>query len=118
MISHDNAVWTSNAFLSNEPEIAMPGKEHTIVSYLPLSHIAAQALDIFFPLIGSSGIGCGSVAHIQRSLEVFLAATERRWPTGCNCRAGAEKAFYINTYYARPDALRGSLKVTVVGLVT
>jgi hypothetical protein len=42
MISHDNAFWTSVAFLSNEPEIAQAGKNHTIVSYLPLSHIAAQ----------------------------------------------------------------------------
>ena len=30
--------------LTNEPEISRPGRTHDIVSYLPLSHIAAQVL--------------------------------------------------------------------------
>lgn len=84
MISHDNACWTSIAFLSNEPEIAKPGRVHTIVSYLPLSHIAAQALDIIFPIVGASGLG-----------------------------EGESRAFQIETYFARPDALKGSLKTTL-----
>ena len=84
MISHDNACWTSMAFLTNEPAISQPGGEHTIVSYLPLSHIAAQALDIFFPVVGVAGMG-----------------------------AGADKAFDICVYFARPDAIRGSLRNTL-----
>jgi acyl-CoA synthetase (AMP-forming)/AMP-acid ligase II len=84
MISHDNACWTSMAFLVNEPGISEPGGEHDIVSYLPLSHIAAQALDIFFPIVGTSGLG-----------------------------EGAAKSFKICVTFARPDALRGSLKDTL-----
>ena len=84
MISHDNACWTSMAFLTNETAISQPGGEHTIVSYLPLSHIAAQALDIFFPVVGVAGMG-----------------------------AGADKAFDICVYFARPDAIRGSLRNTL-----
>ena len=84
MISHDNACWTSMAFLVNEPGISEPGGDHDIVSYLPLSHIAAQALDIFFPIVGTSGLG-----------------------------EGAAKSFKICVTFARPDALRGSLKDTL-----
>lgn len=84
MISHDNACWTSMAFLMNEAGISEPGGQHDIVSYLPLSHIAAQALDIFFPIVGTSGLG-----------------------------EGAAKSFKICVTFARPDALRGSLKDTL-----
>lgn len=72
------------AFLVNEPEISRPGRKHDIVSYLPLSHIAAQALDIFFPIVGTAGLG-----------------------------EGADKSFQICVTFARPDALRGSLKDTL-----
>jgi hypothetical protein len=55
-----------------------------IVSYLPLSHIAAQALDIIFPIVGTAGLG-----------------------------EGESRSFQIQTYFARPDALKGSLKDTL-----
>jgi long-chain-fatty-acid--CoA ligase ACSBG len=69
MISHDNMVWTSNMMASH-----MGGVHHTdrMVSYLPLSHIAAQLLDI--------GLAC--------------------------CFGG-------KIYFARPDALRGTIGETL-----
>lgn len=52
MISHDNALFTGASMLENmEPR--KETEEH-VVSYLPLSHIAAQMLDIYFPLISCS----------------------------------------------------------------
>jgi long-chain-fatty-acid--CoA ligase ACSBG len=69
MISHDNITWTGQNFLDH----VMPcNYEERIVSYLPLSHIAGQLIDIYFPLL----IG------------------------GC-------------TYFAQPDALKGSLTTTL-----
>lgn len=68
MLSHDNVIWVSKAF----------GKrihlnyEAVTVSYLPLSHIAAQMLDIWLPI----------------------------------CHGGT-------TYFAQPDALKGSLVSTM-----
>lgn len=43
MISHDNYIWTKKSLeqFSNRPK-----KPYTIVSYLPLSHVASQFADI------------------------------------------------------------------------
>lgn len=48
MLSHDNLVWTAWTCLKHM-DCGHKGPEH-IVSYLPLSHIAAQELDIFMPI--------------------------------------------------------------------
>lgn len=47
MISHDNAVWTTGVMAEAYMDI-----NHTdrIVSYLPLSHIAAQIIDLHIPM--------------------------------------------------------------------
>uniref|UniRef100_A0A673X6Q1 long-chain-fatty-acid--CoA ligase n=1 Tax=Salmo trutta TaxID=8032 RepID=A0A673X6Q1_SALTR len=69
MLSHDNITWTSNA------AGAMTGLQHgveCVVSYLPLSHVAAQVNDMWI----------------------------------CMRFAGA-------TYFADPDALKGSLGTTL-----
>ncbi|EGD73701.1 AMP dependent ligase [Salpingoeca rosetta] len=49
MITHDNVTWTSATLAASLPNMTF-GKEH-IVSYLPLSHIAAQILDMHAPMI-------------------------------------------------------------------
>ena len=77
MISHDNASWTAKALLSH---VGFPEKEDQhIVSYLPLSHIAAQVLDVLAPI------------------QVV------------NCLRGN-----ATVHFARPDALKGTLKDTLV----
>lgn len=60
MLSHDNMIWTIKSILLSQKHIAFWGKDsvpcHAIISYLPLSHIAAQCLDIYGPLmIGYQG---------------------------------------------------------------
>ncbi|XP_040595130.1 long-chain-fatty-acid--CoA ligase ACSBG2 isoform X2 [Mesocricetus auratus] len=51
MLSHDNITWTAGA-MSRELELShhILGQQNTIVSYLPLSHISAQMLDIWVPI--------------------------------------------------------------------
>jgi len=69
MLSHDNITWTA---LSTSIYFNMtPGKEQ-IVSYLPLSHIAAQLADIYMSVVNAG-----------------------------------------TTYFAQPDALKGSLGGTL-----
>lgn len=48
MLSHDNITWTSNSLMVQFENLQM-GKE-CVVSYLPLSHIAGQMLDLFLTL--------------------------------------------------------------------
>lgn len=68
MLSHDNCTWTTEAL--NVVLNATP--VDTFVSYLPLSHIAAQMCDIYVPA-----------------------------------------AFGASVYFAKPDALKGSLGETL-----
>ena len=79
MVSHDNALWTCEAGLAHHAELANEGFSCRVVSFLPLSHIAAQVTDIFAP--------------------IFYAGT-RGLPS--------------TTYFARPDALKGSLRDTLL----
>ena len=48
MLSHDNLTWDSYSVTVHLEELQM-GKE-VLVSYLPLSHVAGQMVDIFIPL--------------------------------------------------------------------
>lgn len=75
MLSHDNLTWTAQSILHLFP----PGTEghERAVSYLPLSHIAAQMLDIHAP--------------------IALAASGRPF----------------TMFFARPDALKGTLGLTL-----
>ncbi|XP_063432642.1 long-chain-fatty-acid--CoA ligase ACSBG2-like isoform X2 [Mytilus trossulus] len=69
MLSHDNMVWTASAFAKT---FGLRYEEEVIVSYLPLSHVAAQMVDLTFPV-----------------------------------------SFGASVYFARPDALKGSLLGTL-----
>ncbi|XP_064424952.1 long-chain-fatty-acid--CoA ligase ACSBG2-like [Latimeria chalumnae] len=68
MLSHDNLTWVAYA----AGKMVKIGAGESIVSYLPLSHIAAQMLDVWTPIQYSN-----------------------------------------TTYFADPDALKGSLVVTL-----
>ncbi|OBS74700.1 hypothetical protein A6R68_14778 [Neotoma lepida] len=50
MLSHDNITWTAGA-MGREMELSYAsGNQEIIVSYLPLSHIAAQMLDVWMSM--------------------------------------------------------------------
>jgi long-chain-fatty-acid--CoA ligase ACSBG len=48
MLCHDNFTWLTNSVFEYLPNLEMA--KEIIVSYLPLSHVAAQALDIYVAL--------------------------------------------------------------------
>ncbi|XP_052048948.1 long-chain-fatty-acid--CoA ligase ACSBG2 [Apodemus sylvaticus] len=50
LLSHDNITWTAGAMAREIEIMHVSGKQDTIVSYLPLSHIAAQLTDIWIPI--------------------------------------------------------------------
>lgn len=68
MISHDNAVWTTRMLCESVPTL-----NHTdrIVSYLPLSHIAAQIIDVHCPI----RLGCALYFAQPDALKGSLTTT-------------------------------------------
>ncbi|XP_012878120.1 PREDICTED: long-chain-fatty-acid--CoA ligase ACSBG2 [Dipodomys ordii] len=50
MLSHDNITWMAGAMVRDLGLNGMSGKQEMVVSYLPLSHIAAQMMDIWIPI--------------------------------------------------------------------
>jgi len=76
MMSHDNLVWGAKNILKSS---GLPVMNHRIVSYLPLSHVAAQMLDIVGPI----------------------------------AMTAAQAGIHGETWFARPDALKGTLKETM-----
>eukprot|EP00808_Paulinella_micropora_P002732 g81620.t1 len=68
MISHDNLTWVARSFLSISPTFGdrdCPEGEHCI-SYLPLSHIAAQLLDIHMQIIVGAVKGGKCTIHFAK----------------------------------------------------
>ncbi|XP_028672029.2 long-chain-fatty-acid--CoA ligase ACSBG2 [Erpetoichthys calabaricus] len=72
MLSHDNITWTAYGTGKMVQLRDAPDMQETVISYLPLSHIAAQMIDLWLPI-----------------------------------QHGA------STYFAQPDALKGSLANTL-----
>eukprot|EP00076_Gallus_gallus_P030673 XP_015155300.1 long-chain-fatty-acid--CoA ligase ACSBG2 isoform X1 [Gallus gallus] len=50
MLSHDNLTWTSIAAGRSLMLLEATEKQELVVSYLPLSHVAAQMIDIWLPV--------------------------------------------------------------------
>lgn len=65
MISNDNLTWTTRALLEALPEEYGQGDEH-VVSYLPLSHVAAQILDIHSGIVSTALKPGYGVVHFAR----------------------------------------------------
>ena len=63
MISHDNVTWTTKANMDHQP--AITSGDLRVVSYLPLSHIAAQIVDIHSPMAGLL-LGLKAEVHFAR----------------------------------------------------
>lgn len=68
MISHDNYTWTANSFVKKFELVF--GKEK-IVSYLPLSHVASQIIDIVASVIAGGEITFGDSKALQGN-TIFL----------------------------------------------
>uniref|UniRef100_A0A7S1LPV1 AMP-dependent synthetase/ligase domain-containing protein n=1 Tax=Neobodo designis TaxID=312471 RepID=A0A7S1LPV1_NEODS len=79
MVSHDAMVYSGSNVINMLDDVGIPYER--MISYLPLSHIAAQILDVFIPLC--------------------IAANAK---PGQKC---------MTIYFARPDALKGSIPITL-----
>jgi len=75
MMSHDNATWTTKMVASHIPAF-WKAKEHHLVSYLPLSHVAATMVDIHLPMMFVAG-GIPTTVHFAdaNALKGTLKAT-------------------------------------------
>lgn len=69
MISHDNATWTAK--VANH-EMGGLGPDDRILSYLPLSHIAAQMLDIHAPMASGMCVYFAQPDALKGSLGASL----------------------------------------------
>lgn len=69
MISHDNYTWTSSYFLN---KFGCDFGNERIVSYLPLSHVAAQIIDVTGSLIAGCEVTFATPDALQGTLVEFL----------------------------------------------
>lgn len=73
MISHDNVTWTARNVLETVNGITPADR---IVSYLPLSHIAAQMVDMHGPLLGGACVYFAKPDALKGSLGGTLKAAK------------------------------------------
>jgi long-chain-fatty-acid--CoA ligase ACSBG len=73
MISHDNAVWTGKMLSEH---IDGTFSTDRIISYLPLSHIAAQILDVISPLLAGSTVTMARPDALKGTITMTLAAVK------------------------------------------
>ncbi|KAK1938242.1 Long-chain-fatty-acid--CoA ligase ACSBG2 [Phytophthora citrophthora] len=84
MISHDNLTWTVAAAMNTLPAL---GDAKRTVSFLPLSHVAAQILDIHLPLAigsevyfaGPDALRGGLLGTLQEVRPNFFFGVPRVW---------------------------------------
>ncbi|OWZ05815.1 hypothetical protein PHMEG_00022020 [Phytophthora megakarya] len=84
MISHDNLTWVTNAALNAHPEARAAKRS---VSFLPLSHSAAQLLDIHVPLAigsevyfaGPDALRGGLLVTLQEVRPHYFCGVPRVW---------------------------------------
>ena len=70
MITHDNIIWTCEQLLTQVPRKLTP--EDSIISYLPLSHIAAQCNDLFAGILTGTQVWFAQADALRGSLVVTL----------------------------------------------
>lgn len=73
MISHDNATWTALMLAKQMGGMFATDK---VVSYLPLSHIAAQVLDVFGPMVYGCSVTFARPDALKGTLGSTLAAVK------------------------------------------
>lgn len=73
MLSHDNYVWTAvTAEDGNLRKAKAEGIEFRTVSYLPLSHVAAQYCDLFLSLTNASSVFFTDINALRGTLIDYL----------------------------------------------
>jgi long-chain-fatty-acid--CoA ligase ACSBG len=74
MLSHDNLTWDSYTVTVHLPNLQM-GKE-SLISYLPLSHVAGQMVDIFFPMTMAAAVYFADRDALKGTLVKTLAEAQ------------------------------------------
>lgn len=69
MLTHDNITWTAQAQLSTMVKVT---NEDCFISYLPLSHIAAQMLDMHCPIMTGAQVWFAQPDALRGSLGATL----------------------------------------------
>merc|ERR1712038_90871 len=72
MITHDNIIWTTKTQLTTSPELVGLTNDDHFVSYLPLSHIAAQMIDMHAPMIKGHQVWFAQPDALRGSLGTTL----------------------------------------------
>lgn len=65
MLSHDNLTWTLKSLKMVRKKLV---KVHKMVSYLPLSHVAAQMADVIMPLLDGAQLFFAEPTALQGTL--------------------------------------------------
>ncbi|KRX10345.1 hypothetical protein PPERSA_03652 [Pseudocohnilembus persalinus] len=71
MLSHDNYTWTAQAII-NQYDLSSSKGNHRLVSFLPLSHVVAQVLDIVGSMISCIHVYFADSTALQGSLVNYL----------------------------------------------
>jgi long-chain-fatty-acid--CoA ligase ACSBG len=73
MISHDNAVWTGKMLSKHIDGLFSTDR---VISYLPLSHIAAQILDVISPILVGCTVTFARPDALKGTITMTLAAVK------------------------------------------
>lgn len=120
MLSHDNLTWST---MRAAKKIALREGAEVILSYLPLSHIAAQVLDIFLPLVCGLSVYFAQPDAMKGSLgdslkevrPTMFLGVPRVWEkmaekiTACNRKNGRVKRSLLQ--WSRQIGLKGNLSM-------
>lgn len=72
MLTHDNITWTARAQISTMKELEELDNNDHFVSYLPLSHIAAQMIDMHCPMMTGNQVWFAQPDALRGSLGKTL----------------------------------------------
>lgn len=72
MVTHDNITWTAAMQISAMPELEGLSNDDHIISYLPLSHIAAQMIDMHCPMTKGCQLWFAQPDALRGTLGVTL----------------------------------------------
>jgi len=73
MLSHDNYIWTGETTIkSNEEMLNSVDGQHRVVSFLPLSHVAAQFADIIMTFMAGACLYFADAKALSGTLPEYL----------------------------------------------